>query len=343
MAITQLLGRVELVAGDQRLTSKALQEIRYAKEAREASAAQNEAPSSGEAIASLQTLRHGFQLSEEQIRSQVGNIVYRDLQFSTMIDREEAIAKAHQRTFSWIFQENIPREKALWSSFSDWLRRGKELYWVTGKAASGKSMLMKYIYESHKTKRFLRQWAGDLPLATARFYFWVSGTSEQRSQTGLLRALLFEVLQQNKDLIPVVLPLRWAKRYSELVEPFKYFNVSQTMSDQWKITELMEGFQALAQQESIPLKICLFIDGLDEYDGDYEKIAKLFCGITTVRLKICLSSRPLLPFEDAFQSMPFLRLQDLTYDDIKNYVASLFQGNAHFSRLEEENLSELRN
>ena len=119
MAITQLLGRVELVAGDQRLISKALQEIRYAKEAREASAAQNEAPSSGEAIASLQILHHGFQLSEEQIRSQFGNMVCRDLKFSAMMDREEAVAEAHQQTFSWIFQENIPREKALWSSFSD--------------------------------------------------------------------------------------------------------------------------------------------------------------------------------------------------------------------------------
>ena len=84
-------------------------------------------------------------------------------------------------------------------------------------------------------------------------------TSEQRSQTGLLRALLFEVFQQNKDLIPVVLPLRWAKRYSELVEPFKYFNVSQTMSDQWTISELMEGFQALARQESIPSKFALLL------------------------------------------------------------------------------------
>ncbi|OCL07618.1 hypothetical protein AOQ84DRAFT_222678 [Glonium stellatum] len=334
VAITRLLGKVELIAEDQRLTARALEEIGYAKEGREASRAQNETSSPNEAVASLQALRHEFQLSEKQIRSQVSNMICRDLQFSTMMEREGAIAEAHQQTFSWIFQENTPGNKAPWSSFTDWLRHGKGLYWIVGKAASGKSTLIKYIHESPTTTRLLREWAGGMPLATPRFYFWISGTAEQRSQTGLLRTLLFEILTQNKDLVPIVLPSRWAKRYSELAQPFEYFNVSRTPSDQWSTLELMEGFQALVKQESVPLKICLFIDGLDEYEGDYEKIAKLFREVITPNLKVCLSSRPLLPFHDAFQSFPCLELQNLTYDDIKKYVTTLFKDNAHFPRLE---------
>ena len=47
----------------------------------------------------------------------------------------------------------------------------------------------------------------------------------------------------------------------------------------------------------------------------------LFTKLTSSsNIKICLSSRPWLVFEDDFQSSPSLKLQDLTFNDIKNYV-----------------------
>ncbi|KAI9762718.1 MAG: hypothetical protein M1840_001185 [Geoglossum simile] len=331
VAITQLLGRVELIAEDQLLTAKALQAIEYAEQNQQTPKAR------GEPTPLSERLHKEFELSESHVRSQAAENILRSLRFPAIADRKEAIAEAHQRTFSWIFEEGASAEKALWSSFADWLRYGTGVYWITGKAASGKSTLMKYIHESPNTKRLLWEWSAHLPLVTARFYFWVSGTAEQRSQSGLLRTLLFEVLTQNKNLIPVVLPLHWARAYSELVGPFRYHYASYTASDEWTIRELMDGFQALAKQESVLLKLCLFIDGLDEYEGDYAKIADLFRGIAkSPRLKVCLSSRPLLVFEDAFRSIPFLRLQDLTYGDIKSYVTSHFNCNEHFDRLQKK-------
>ena len=39
-------------------------------------------------------------------------------------------------------------------------------------------------------------------------------------------------------------------------------------------------------------------------------------------------------FEDAFGDKSFLMLQDLTYDDIRNYVSSNFEGNPGFAELQ---------
>ena len=39
-----------------------------------------------------------------------------------------------------------------------------------------------------------------------------------------------------------------------------------------------------------------------------------------IHIKVCLSSRPLLAFEEAFSGKPSLRLQDLTFDCIRQYT-----------------------
>lgn len=92
---------------------------------------------------------------------------------------------------------------------------------------------------------------------------------------------------------------------------------------EWTIEAISEVFDKLRMQNE--LRICLFIDGLDEYEGDrdgtYTSIVSLFKDLTTSpNIKICLSSRPWLVFEDAFRCHPSLRLQDLTSNDITLYV-----------------------
>jgi len=69
------------------------------------------------------------------------------------------------------------------------------------------------------------------------------------------------------------------------------------------------------------MKLCLFIDGLDEYDGLEVDIARLFKEIVlSPHVKVCISSRPHIPFEDAFSTRPRLRLQDLTHKDLDIYI-----------------------
>jgi hypothetical protein len=218
-----------------------------------------------------------------------------------------------------------------WSNFIDWLRDGDGVYWVNGKAGSGKSTLMRYIYDNPKTKEVLRAWAAEVPLSIAGFFFWNSGTVEQRSYIGLLRSLIYEVLHQQRDLIPVVFPGRWATEYSQFFSP--------TLLDRepWTLPDLVQSFKMLMRQQVTPLKLRLFIDGLDEYDGEYEMIAELMkSAANSNSVKVCASSRPLLVFEDAFRTSPTLRLQDLNFDDISNYVRDRLDNDARFRRLAQE-------
>jgi len=65
------------------------------------------------------------------------------LRFPTMTHRQMEIVEAHQKTFSWLLNEDgnhtdTPRVNP-WDNFMEWLREDGEIYWANGKAGSGKS------------------------------------------------------------------------------------------------------------------------------------------------------------------------------------------------------------
>lgn len=118
--------------------------------------------------------------------------------FIEMTDRYERIPKAYHKTFDWMFQEtdeaagNITAMPILEepNSFVKWLQFPSNLYWIPGKPGSGKSTLMKYLYNNPKTKDYLYQWHQEHKLVMAGFFLWNSGTESQMSQMGMLRSLL---------------------------------------------------------------------------------------------------------------------------------------------------------
>lgn len=87
-------------------------------------------------------------------------------------------------------------------------------------------------------------------------------------------------------------------------------------------------------QDLVPLRLCLFIDGLDEFDGDEYEIAKLFRDVSkSHNVKCCVSSRPHLQFQDAFTGQPGLRLEDLTFPDIRRFVSDELEYDDRMQRL----------
>jgi hypothetical protein len=64
-------------------------------------------------------------------------------------DREERITDAYDKTFGWIFaDQDVSTQR--WSDFRAWLTSETPLYWIPGKAGSGRSILMKFIcHEQH--------------------------------------------------------------------------------------------------------------------------------------------------------------------------------------------------
>lgn len=146
----------------------------------------------------------------------------------------------------------------------------------------------------------------------------------QKSQLGLLQTLLYQVLRQFPALIPSLCDGRW--------------NGEEDGFDPWSFDELFNAFERLAKQTLISTKLCFFIDGLDEYDGNHTELTRLVKNLASVpSIKLCVSSRPWYAFDKAFGgSEQKLKLEDLTKSDIRNYVRSKLQENDSFRELENQ-------
>ena len=244
------------------------------------------------------------------------------LHFPMINSRHTNITVAHSSTYEWIFQR-APRDGCRSPQFVRWLESQDGIYWINGKAGSGKSTLMKFICESERTIQFLRIWAGDRTLVTASYFFWKSGKDMQKSLEGLLRSLLYRILQQCPTMISAL--------------PVQSLHVDQMSIDThaWSLQELSTTFSRIKAHEA-SVKFCFFIDGLDEYDGFHADVIDIITSlISSSNIKVCLSSRPWNVFDDAFGggAYPNLRLQDQTRKDIQLFVTDKFEGNRHFTRL----------
>ncbi|CZR56191.1 uncharacterized protein PAC_06079 [Phialocephala subalpina] len=174
------------------------------------------------------------------------------LAFRGMDERYEDIAEAHAQTFRWIYESPEP-------GFTDWLRSGQEIYWISGKAGCGKSTLMKYL-----------------------------------------------ILSQYRQLISVVLPRQFTM-FSKGRD-----RIHRNGGWQWTLSELKAAFRAIVNQKALSLRLCLLIDGLDEFSGEHKDI-------------IAVLDELARPSSDS--------VQDLTVGDIKKYVTDKFDKDVHLKEL----------
>jgi hypothetical protein len=248
------------------------------------------------------------------------------LAFKSMHNREEEVTKAHGDTLEWIFsnkEQSAGKSASAAAGLASFLGTNElgPIYWVTGKPGSGKSTFVRFLFQHPTVDTWLQQWGDSLPVSKAGFFFWTSGSKEQRSETGLLRYLLHQLLSENTDLIPFAFAETWEKLGAMTTKERIKFKLT------WGAEELRQAFQSLVAAALPSRKICLFIDGLDEFDGDHSAIIRLFRDLGHLQggtaVKICLSSRPWAVFERAFQlSVPHLRLQDLTHNDMVDYATN---------------------
>jgi hypothetical protein len=277
----------------------------------------------------------------EELQQIVSEQRYLDsLYFVQIKERRYQVAEAHKKTFKWVFDRRP--EKIPWRNFGEWLSSESQedsLYWITGKPGSGKSTLMRYIYDDTRTQTYLQKWAGARNLLIADCFFWNPGTELQKSQSGLLRSLLYELLKNCPQVIPIISPWRW-----------RSYDLGASSMDPWTDEELKRTLQKLAKATTdTGYSVCLFVDGLDEFAGPEEhrtEINRLLKHLSRYEhIKVCVSSRPWLIFEDAFGHDSMLRLQDLTKEDIQLYVEDEFEQDAHyqyFRRTDPQSCSQLQ-
>ena len=172
---------------------------------------------------SERTLRH---LSESFARLetlQKEERFYRDIKdslfYPDIFSREEQIVHEFdgmEDSYEWIFGDpsdpldktwqdyenyEVSRKNPRWDNFSGWLETGNTVYWINGKAGSGKSTLMHHIYKHECTVEHLKQWGAGKLLLTAAFFFWNAGGRQQKTTDGLLRSLIYQMLIKCPQLI----------------------------------------------------------------------------------------------------------------------------------------------
>jgi len=231
--------------------------------------------------------------------------------------RRNQIEKSYTATFSWVFDKEILRP---WDSFTDWLRSDGSLYWICGKAGSGKSALMKFLVNDERTVQYLKEWA--LSCSIYSHFIWNSGTMIQRSILGLLRSLIYQILDENQHIWDNVLQT-WPK-FSKIKN-----------SHDWSRDTLEE---VLPHPLSLHEKgVCLFVDGLDEIDpkdGPFDLLSlvnRISSHSENKAVKVCVSSHPDTSFKLGLEQYPTLRLQDLTRRDMEVYATDFVLSKCSFN------------
>ena len=242
------------------------------------------------------------------------------LEFDSRDDRQAAINPKHAKTFEWLY--NSPRDQEVpWESFVDWLETPGGTYWISGKAGSGKSTLMKYLAEKEIEKQEAS--SDESPALILSFFFWNLGTYLARSQEGLLRSILLQAIEREPALGRVVFPEYYARdaKWGRLL----------------KSDSLRRAFDNLTKQRL--RKVLFIIDGLDEFETDtmsFKDLGALFAkAAESPHIKALLASRPINQLEDPLGTAQ-LHLHDLTRPDIAEYVTDKLKENPRVIKLSEQ-------
>lgn len=263
-------------------------------------------------LSSLRSFQTKFVQEDSRLRfSRVVLCFFDCLRFDQIEMRHSAIAREHAETCSWVLRDPSPTQ--VWSSFSRWLTTGAGIYWIGGKAGSGKSTLMKFIWNHPRTNELLTHWAGSARLLCASFFFWNSGEKIQSSQEGLFRTLLYQLFRRCPELLPKAFPDEWETLSGKASCDLKIEKAAPK-----SLAELKDALERVVACASQSLKMCIFIDGFDEVEGDHIEITDFMVHVAQLspHFKVCLSSRPWPVFETSFDGRPSLKMQDLNGDDI---------------------------
>lgn len=240
-------------------------------------------------------------------------------------------------------EDNI-KPISIQKQFCDWLQwkdSSSSIFWIRGKAGSGKSTFMNYLFAQPRLRELLNQGAPPNRLVLAGYFFFDRGSdSLQKSREGILRAILYQILTQRRDLVPDLFDQLWGDkgRWQEGSWPPLTF----------KWMKLKAAFDCLLRTKKAD--ICLFVDGLDKYGHHhdarvyidalhrdqvtelkregYDEFARIFLSASKNRsAKLLLSSQPVPAVLHSFAKCPKLRLEDLPHGNIKLYVHDRFMAN----------------
>lgn len=110
-------------------------------------------------------------LESKQQQAEIQRNFFKTLWFENIRCREEQTKDAH-RDLSVGFRSERRKKETL-DQFAKWLEIGSDpMYWLEGKAGSGKTTLMNFVWQEARTRELLSIWAGTKRLITPAFFCW---------------------------------------------------------------------------------------------------------------------------------------------------------------------------
>lgn len=202
--------------------------------------------------------------------------------------------------------------------FVEWLEGSDDLFWISGKPGSGKSTLMDFVYHKMQPEQIgnshLQRWANPRPVGVLSFFFFRPSTTPLlRTIEGFWRSLCFQLLDIDQALADIV---RENSDGSAPVNLRSALMPNGSSAESWTDKELQTWFNYLIRRST--LAYCLLIDGLDEMEGNRQRLLDVILDLCKLHpnLKICSSSRPESPFLGVLKQFPHLLLHDFNHDDI---------------------------
>ncbi len=228
------------------------------------------------------------------------------LYFAEIDERITSLTAAQGSTCKWFLYKP---EYTSWRDVAQQSDHGGFL-WIKGNPGTGKSTLMRYLFEQAKTNT-----SHHSSQITLSFFFLARGTIEEKSTVGLYRSLLHQLFEKAVDTSD---SLEWMT-----VDGARGIQRNGWHEEALKQT-LMHAIQRLGSRS-----LTIFVDALDECDQ--KRAADMVCffeelceraGESQVRLLVCFSSRhyPTIVIERGIE----IALEDESghTEDIKQYIKS---------------------
>ncbi|KAJ9663845.1 hypothetical protein H2198_000605 [Neophaeococcomyces mojaviensis] len=240
-------------------------------------------------------------VADEEASELQRQALLKSLAFQDMNSRRVQLENGPSNHLEWIWEH---------AGFLQWIRSDIDVFWISGKPASGKSTLMNYIVRHGKCSELLRSCTGK-DWTLVRFFFdFRAGKTNANTQEGMLRSFLFQLV----DAVPV------AASYVLQSVPGRNAHIEYNDKSSAELLEIIRAAIVAAH-----IHVCAFIDGLDEFEGSIrdlmDAIHKLCDGAA---LKLCLASRPEVAISNALRGVPYVRMQDHNQKTICDYAESCF-------------------
>ncbi|KAK3299614.1 uncharacterized protein B0H64DRAFT_102714 [Chaetomium fimeti] len=232
----------------------------------------------------------------------------RSLLFDGMDDRQHVIRRAYPGTCDWLFSTD---------QFQEWRNRANlpfhnGVLWIKGKPGVGKSVLMK-----HALRHCEKIFGGQLIVT---HFFHGRGTSLQKTLLGMLRSIVYQLLDKDDTLYERFLPIYAKQRTDGKGGP------------EWSRAQLEDFIRSIMDKpQSKPL--IFLIGALNECDGRDLRNAVGFLESLSIEavhagfsLRICLSSRH-YPYVSMRKTLELTVEASEEHDrDIATYIARKLKG-----------------